>query len=98
MSFYSMIQPNIYKMPLHAIIRSYVMRIPLSLRIQMYLAGHPHAANRLLGLMGAGRVEAAGRQAAVKAARLAFERVPFYRQRFIDAGFTAEQMRHLTWD
>lgn len=64
----------------------------------MYLASHPRVANRLLGLMGARRVEAAGRQAAMRSARRAYERVPFYRRLYEQHGFTAERMRRLTWE
>ena len=74
------------------------MRRSWSLRLQMYLASHPHLANRLSGLLGAKRVEMMGRQAALQAARRAYERVPFYRNLFTQHGFTADRVRRLTWN
>ncbi len=73
------------------------MRIPPALRLQMYLMSHPRVANRLFHLLGARWVESASRRAAVRAARRAYERVPFYRSLFEQHGFTAERMRRLTW-
>ncbi len=73
------------------------MRRPLPLRLQMYLMSHQRAANRLLGFMGARRVEEMGRRAALQAARRAFERVPFYRTLFEQHGLTADKMQRLTW-
>ncbi len=74
------------------------MRIPPSLRFQMYLVSHPRVANRLLGLMGSRRIEKAERRAALRAAQQAYEHVPFYRRLFEAHGFTAKRMRHLTWE
>ncbi|HEU5368390.1 MAG TPA: hypothetical protein VFU69_08005, partial [Ktedonobacterales bacterium] len=74
------------------------MRKPLFLRFQMYLLSHPRTANRLLGIMGARRVEQMGQRAAIRAARRAFARVPFYRALFEQHGFTAEKMQRLTWN
>ncbi len=73
------------------------MRKPWSLRLQMYLVSHPRVANRLLGLLGTRRVEAIGQRAALRSARRAFARVPFYRALFAEHGFTAEKMQRLTW-
>jgi phenylacetate-coenzyme A ligase PaaK-like adenylate-forming protein len=73
------------------------MRKPLALRLQTYLMSYPRAANRLLGFLGARRVEEMGQRAALRAARRAYERVPFYRTLFEQHGFTAEKMQRLTW-
>ncbi|HLW01402.1 MAG TPA: hypothetical protein VKT82_22290 [Ktedonobacterales bacterium] len=74
------------------------MRKPLALRLQMYLMSHPRAANRLLGFLGTRWVESTARRAALKAARQAYERVPFYRACFEQHGFTAAKMQRLTWN
>jgi phenylacetate-coenzyme A ligase PaaK-like adenylate-forming protein len=74
------------------------MRRSWSLRLQMYLASHPHLANRAAGFLGAKQVEKMSRQAALKAARRAYERVPFYHALFTRHGFTADRIRRLTWD
>jgi phenylacetate-coenzyme A ligase PaaK-like adenylate-forming protein len=73
------------------------MRKPWSLRLQMLLVSRPRVANRLLALMGASRVEAAGQRTALRAARRAYEQVPFYRKLFGRDNFTAERMQRLTW-
>jgi phenylacetate-coenzyme A ligase PaaK-like adenylate-forming protein len=73
------------------------MRKSPALRLQMYAISHQRMANRLLAFMGASQVERMGRRAALRAARRAFERVPFYRALFEQHGFTAEKMQRLTW-
>ncbi len=73
------------------------MRIPSALRLQMYLMSHPRVANRLFRVLGARWVEARGQRAAIRAARHAYERVPFYRSFYEQHGFSAERMRRLTW-
>lgn len=74
------------------------MRRSWSLRLQMYLASHPHLANRVSSFLGAKRVETMGRQAALQAARRAYEQVPFYHNLFTQHGFTADRVRRLTWN
>jgi phenylacetate-coenzyme A ligase PaaK-like adenylate-forming protein len=74
------------------------MRKPLALQLQMYLMSHPRAANRLLGFLSSRWVENAGRRAAMKAARRAFEQVPSYRAYLEQHGLTAEKMQRLTWN
>ncbi len=74
------------------------MRKPLTLRLQLFLMSHPRVANRVLGFLGTRWVEQTARRAAIKAARQAFERVPFYRAYFEQRGFTAAKMQRLTWN
>ncbi len=73
-------------------------RIPLSLRLNMLLAGRPSLAYRVFRLMGARRIERAGRNAAIRAAQQAYTYVPFYRRLYEAHGFTDERMKRLTWE
>lgn len=65
--------------------------------LRMFLAAHPHLANRLLKLLGTKRVEAMAQRAALRAARQAYFKVPFYRDWYQRAGFDESRMRRLTW-
>ncbi|HLY29741.1 MAG TPA: hypothetical protein VKQ36_01815 [Ktedonobacterales bacterium] len=73
-------------------------RLPLSLRMRMLLVGRPALANRIFGLMGARRLERAGRNAAIRAAQEAYAHVPFYHQLYEAHGFTQQRIERLTWD
>ena len=74
------------------------MRIPFSLRMQMYLASHPRAANRILKRIGERRLQSIGRRGAIRSAQQAYANVPFYRQLYEQHGMTAGSMRRLTWE
>lgn len=65
--------------------------------VQTYLAAHPLLANRLLGVLGPGRVEGMARRAAIRAAQQAYRTVPLYRRLYTAQGMTDQQMAHLTW-
>lgn len=73
------------------------MRLPLSQRVQVFLASHPHFANRLLQMRGIKRIEGASQRSALRAAQRAYKHVPFYRSHFERAGFTADKMQRMTW-
>ena len=73
------------------------MRIPLTLQLPVFLMSHPRAGNRLFRWLGAKWVESASHRGAIRAARMAYERVPFYRSLYEQHGFSAERMRRLTW-
>jgi phenylacetate-coenzyme A ligase PaaK-like adenylate-forming protein len=73
-------------------------RSSLALRFKCLLTRHPVLANRVNGLIGARRIETVARRTAIKAARRAYARVPFYRAFFERHGFDATRMRRLTWE
>lgn len=69
----------------------------LSFRVKCLLIRHPVLANRLMGLLGSRRVESLARRAAIRAARRAYTRVPFYHELFKAHGLDSERMQRLTW-
>lgn len=73
-------------------------RFSFSLSLKRLFTRHPVLANRLQGVMGARGVERIARRNAIRAARRAYDRVPYYRTLFEQHGFDARRMGHLTWD
>ena len=72
-------------------------RLSFTVRVKCALVRHPLLANRLMELLGARGVERLARRFAIRAARQAFRRVPFYQGLFTKSGIDARQMRRLTW-
>jgi phenylacetate-coenzyme A ligase PaaK-like adenylate-forming protein len=70
----------------------------LSLRLKCLLIRHPVLANRLMGALGARRVENIARRAAIRAARRAYAQVPYYHELFKAHGFDDARMQRLTWE
>lgn len=67
-------------------------------RFQLFLGGHPRIANRLLGFLGPKYLARIGQRMALRAARRAFDSVPFYRSFWEARGFTSDRFNHLTID
>lgn len=66
-------------------------------RMRMFLASRPRLADRIFHILGAKRLERIARRASIRAARRAYQNVPFYRERYKRAGFDERSMRQLTW-
>ena len=72
-------------------------RLPFRTRLQVALMSHPRSMRRLLGFMGPTRMERMGQRNAIKAARLAYAQVPYYRDLYERHHFDAARMARLTW-
>jgi phenylacetate-coenzyme A ligase PaaK-like adenylate-forming protein len=69
----------------------------MGLRFKSLLTRRPVLANRLLRLIGRRGIQRLARRSAVRAARHAFERVPFYRAFYERSGFDERRLRRLSW-
>ncbi len=71
--------------------------ISMGLRFKSLLVRRPVLANRLLRIVGGRGIQRLARRIAVRAARQAFERVPFYRAFYERGGFDKRRLRRLSW-
>jgi phenylacetate-coenzyme A ligase PaaK-like adenylate-forming protein len=74
------------------------MRIPLSLKLKMFMAERPRMVNFLFRIIGIKRIESLGHKTALKAARSAYLHVPYYHNLFESQDFTDNKISHLTWN
>src|SRR5258708_427520 len=72
-------------------------RLALSLRLKALLARHPITANRLLGIIGARRINKIARKTARRTAQRAYRFVPYSRDLFERHGFGIRIMKRLRW-